>query len=56
VQAGIGVILGIPIMLLQIARRGFLAETGNADCEVIDDSGRVLMVERDESPGDAGGE
>ena len=51
VQAGIGVVFRISIALLQIACRGVLAETGNADSEVIHNSGRALMVERDQSPG-----
>src|SRR5258707_3626947 len=53
VQARIGVVFRSPIALLQIACRGFLAETGNADREVIHDSGRALMVERNQCPGGA---
>src|SRR5258708_7751327 len=52
VQAGIGVVFRTRTTLCHIARSGFLAETRYPDREVIHNSGRALMVERDQRPGD----
>src|SRR5258706_10687747 len=51
VQAGIGVVFDARAALHHIARSGFLGEARYADREVIDNSGRALMIERDQRPG-----
>src|SRR6266478_757948 len=51
VQPGIGVVFRTRTTLCHIACSRFLAETGYPDREVIHNSGRALMIERDQRPG-----
>jgi len=50
VQAMIGIVTDTASALGQIACGGFLGETGYANREVIDNFGRALTVQRDQSP------
>src|SRR6266566_5222104 len=50
VQAMIGIVTDAASALGQIACSGFLGETGYANREVIDNFGRALTVQRDQSP------
>jgi hypothetical protein len=50
VQAMIGIVSDTASALGQIACGGFLGETGYANREVIDNFGRALTVQRDQSP------
>ena len=49
-QTRIGVIQRSCSTLHRIAGSGLLGETGYPDREVIDNSGRALMIERDQRP------